>query len=141
MCVLTRRHLAERLQWRHLRRATRRTVLFSDEYLFLLSRVDGRTCLQTLRRYACNTSTLVVAGIRHGGLTARVHVAGSTDGHPIPRRDPAASRHSARERQRWNVFSTTYQPTYCCTVSVALQRPDVTLAGFKPNRKERKCFI
>ena len=105
--VLTPRHLAERMQWCQQRvrwtRARWRTVLFSDESRFLLSRADGRTRVYRRRgeRYAPNCvqqvdrfgggSVMVWAGIHHGGRTALVHVAGTLTG--IRYRDEILQHH------------------------------------------------
>ena len=41
--------------------------------------------------------------LSHGGKIAPVRAGRCTDGRRISRRDPATSRHSTHERQRWNV--------------------------------------
>ena len=59
-------------------RASWRTVLFSDESRFLLSRADERIrvyiCFK-LRAAGRGGSVMMWAGIHHGGTTALVHMA------------------------------------------------------------------
>ena len=83
-----------------------RSTLYLYKGRFILARADGRTRVYR-RRWDRFASNRVQQVDRFGGcsvtIRVTVHHGGRTTLALITRRDPAASRHSAHELQRWNV--------------------------------------